>query len=40
MLGCSAIIVVVKVFWALWDNIVTLAMVMLLKDASYVRVFV
>jgi hypothetical protein len=26
----------VKDFWALWDNIITVAMVMLLREAHYV----
>jgi hypothetical protein len=28
----------VKGFWALWDNIITVAMVMLLREAYYVHV--
>jgi hypothetical protein len=35
MVWCSF---AVKGFWALWDNIITVAMVMLLRDAYYVHV--
>jgi hypothetical protein len=34
MVWCSF---AVEVFWALWDNIITIAMVILLREANYVH---